>query len=71
MLFYVLALLTLRRHLSNAGGRVCVCVCKFSYLLAALTLIRLLSAVDTLVSLQMVTLDKPHVTHVTSKRLLP
>ena len=57
-------------HMAEDGylcGTIRVC----SYLLASLALIRLFSAVDTLVSLQMVALDKPHITHVTSKRLLP
>lgn len=41
-----------------------------SYLLAPLTLVRLLPTVDTLVSLQVVALNKPHITHVASKWLL-
>lgn len=40
------------------------------YLLAPLTLVRLLPTVDTLVSLQVVALNKPHITHVASKWLL-
>lgn len=39
--------------------------------MAAVTLIRLLAAMNALVSLQMITLYKPHVTHVTSEWLLP
>lgn len=42
-----------------------------SHLLAAVTLIRLLTAVNTLVSLQVVALDKPHITHITTKWLFP
>lgn len=41
-----------------------------TYLLAPFTLVRLLPTVDTLVSLKVVTLDKPHITHVTCKWLL-
>lgn len=40
------------------------------YLFTPLTLVGLLPTVDTLVPLQMVALDKPHITHVTSKWLL-
>lgn len=39
-------------------------------LFASLTLVGLLPTVDTLVPLQVVALDKPHITHVTSKWLL-
>lgn len=41
-----------------------------TYLLAPFTLVRLLSTMDTLVSLKVVALNKPHITHVTSKWLL-
>lgn len=41
-----------------------------TYLLAPFTLVRLLPTMDTLVSLKVVALDKPHITHVTSKWLL-
>lgn len=44
--------------------------CLYTHLLAPFTLVRLLSTMDALVSLQMVALDKPHITHVTSKWLL-
>lgn len=40
-------------------------------LMAAITLVRLLSAVDPLVSVQVVTLDEPHITRITSKWLFP
>lgn len=46
------------------------CVSVGTYLLAPLTLVRLLPTMDTLVSLKVVALDKPHITHVTSKWLL-
>lgn len=39
--------------------------------MTAVTLIWLLAAVNTLVSLQVIALNKPHVTHITSERLLP
>lgn len=51
----------------------CTCVDKAQiqpYLLAPLTLVGLLPTVDTLVSLQVVALNKPHITHVASKWLL-
>ena len=38
--------------------------------MAAITLVRLLSAVHPLVSVQVVTLNEPHITRVTSKWLL-
>lgn len=45
-------------------------VCARKVLLAPFTLVRLLSTMDTLVSLKVVALNKPHITHVTSKWLL-
>lgn len=47
-----------------------VCTWMVVYLLASLTLIRFLSAVNALVSLQVISLDEAHVTHITCKRLL-
>lgn len=46
-------------------------VCPREVLMAAVTLVGLLSTVDPLVSVQMVTLDEPHVTRIAGKWLFP
>lgn len=43
---------------------------RLSNLIAAITLVRLLPAVHPLVSVQVVTLNEPHITRITSKWLL-
>ena len=56
---------------NESQGRACTCRAGGeSYLLAALALVRLFSAVDAFVPLQVVPLDEAHVTHVARERLL-